>query len=329
MDKQYFLKLLDKHLKGKASKEEQNFLISYYDLYQSEEEVLKLWTEEKKELLKEEIRTSVWQNIYNYEKPIARIRTINRFTRVAAAAIFIVICSSVFFYWYTPPAKVKIDQRIAHKVVENRKIYLPDGSTVVLSAGSKLHYPSSFDSAGTRDVYLEGEAFFDIMHNASKPFIVHSGKVITTVLGTAFNIKAFPAEISITVTVIRGKVQVRDQTKLLGIITPHQQIVYNKQDGRSLQAVVPIEPYMDWQKQNLLLDNVTVGEAAGLLEQRFNVRIVFTSDVIKSKRFTTTLIEGETLEQALKLICEFNEAAYRYDATNSSLITIDDQPQNN
>lgn len=328
MDKQYFLKLLDKYLKGKASEEEQNFLIRYYDLFELEEEVMKLWPKGKKELLREEIRASVWQNIYNYEKPIARIKTINRFTRVAAAAIFIAVCFSAFFYWYNQPIKEQAGQRIAHQVVENQKIYLPDGSTAVVKAGSKLHYPSSFDSANTRDIYLEGEAFFDIRHNVSKPFIVHSGEISTTVLGTSFNIKAFPADKNITITVIRGKVKVSNRNKVVGTITRNQQITYNKQNGHATHAVVPVEPYMDWQKQNLLLDNVTVGEATELLEQRFDVSIVFTSEKVKSKRFTTTLIKDETLEQALKLICEFNDAVYRYDASNSSLIIIDDQIKN-
>src|SRR5690606_2859673 len=91
---------------------------------------------------------------------------------------------------------------------EHRLLHLPDGSTVIVGVGSKLNYPSSFDSLRTREVYLEGQAYFDIRHNPQKPFIIHTGKVATTVLGTSFNIKAWPEDQDITVTVTRGKVRV-------------------------------------------------------------------------------------------------------------------------
>src|SRR5688572_8298430 len=100
---------------------------------------------------------------------------------------------------------------------------LPDGSTVLLNEGSKLEYPITF-SGDTREVFLQGEGYFDIQHNPSKPFVVKTANVTTTVLGTAFNVKAFPSEKHITVTVTRGKVKVSKDEKVLGVITHDQQI---------------------------------------------------------------------------------------------------------
>src|SRR5690606_5004009 len=81
---------------------------------------------------------------------------------------------------------------------------------------SVLNYPKEFGE--TREVHLEGEGFFDIKHDPTRPFVVTSGNLTTTVLGTAFNIRALPNDDRIVVTVIRGKVQVKDGERVLGVI---------------------------------------------------------------------------------------------------------------
>src|SRR5690606_3857015 len=98
--------------------------------------------------------------------------------------------------------------------------------------------------------------------NAKKPFIVHTYNLQTIVLGTAFNIKAMPDDKEITVSVVRGKVKVSDRNKVLGIITPDQEIKYNKQKDNSEMKTVKDHHYLDWKSEDLLLDNVTIAEAA-------------------------------------------------------------------
>jgi ferric-dicitrate binding protein FerR (iron transport regulator) len=89
-------------------------------------------------------------------------------------------------------------------VLHRQLINLPDGSKVVLNANSKLEYPPGF-SNNTREVYLDGEAYFDIAHDPGKPFIVHTGSISTRVLGTAFNINAYRSQQFVEVTVTRVK----------------------------------------------------------------------------------------------------------------------------
>ena len=209
---------------------------------------------------------------------------------------------------------------VHHK--ENRVIFLPDGSTVILSPGSKLNYPSSFDGMEKREVFLEGQAFFDIKHNASRPFIVHTGKLATIVLGTAFNIKALPSETEITVTVKRGKVKVSDQDKILGVITPNQQITYNQRKVSSTVKVLDNDSYLDWKEQDLLFDNLTIAEAAKLLEERYKVKITISDQSISSQRFTTTFSKNESFEQILKSICIFNGVVYKYNKEKATAIIL-------
>ena len=358
MDKHYFLELLHKYLKDEATNEEHQFLLSYYNLFQSEPDVLALLSQEKKEELKSQIHTSIWQNISRGEQldetcmslPLTslpagkakqheyklmqaslplknklytneNVKPIKRWSvrMIAAAAILLAICTIGIFFLRNESAKNQTVVAQVNQQKINRLVRLPDGSTVIVSSGSKLNYPSSFDGLARREVYLEGQAFFDIKHNASKPFIVHTGQFETTVLGTAFNIKAFPGDIDITVTVTRGKVKVSDQNKTLGIILPRQQITYNKQKANPTLKTVDTDTYLDWKAQDLLFDDVTVAEAAELLEERFNVNITFSDQLIKSNRFTTTFLKGESLEQVLTSICEFNGAVYQYDKEKATV----------
>jgi len=86
--------------------------------------------------------------------------------------------------------------------------------------------------------------------------------------------------------------------------------------------VVNAPEYLEWKEQDLLLSDVTVAEAAKLLESRYKVEIRIADDSIRSKRFTTIVRKGETLDQILKSISEFNEAVYKYDA-DKTLVTLD------
>jgi ferric-dicitrate binding protein FerR (iron transport regulator) len=120
--------------------------------------------------------------------------------------------------------------------------------------------------------------------------------------------------------VSRGKVRVDDQNnRTLGVITPNQQITYDKINRNIIQKVVNAPEYIEWKEQDLLLSDVTVAEASRLLESRYEVEILINDDSIRSKRFTTIVRKGETLDQILRSISEFNEAVYQYSDDRSSI----------
>ncbi|WP_423146367.1 FecR family protein [Rubrolithibacter danxiaensis] len=327
MDKQYFLVLLHKYLKGKATSEEQSFLISYYNLFQNEPDVTALLTDEKKEELKKQLQDSIWNTISEEEQSYKKIRAIKTIlVRTAVAAVLVAICTVGLYF-----LNVRKDEALTPVTVSNFQkgdqiIHLPDGSTVILSSGSKLQYPSSFTSSSKREVNLDGGAFFDISHNPSKPFVVHTGKVQTTVLGTAFSVEAFSWERDITVTVSRGKVKVSDQHKMQGIITPDQQIKYNRFKAVSSKKNVDAAGYTNWKGLNLIFDDITVAEAAALLQNKFAVAIRLKDNFSNSKRFTATFNRDESLEHILKSICEFNGASYFYDKQKALVIIKSTRP---
>ncbi len=259
-----------------------------------------------------------------FAQPLQKQRSLfSPWIKVAAVVTLALLAGAI---WYGRSLKNEssyIAQASQPAASEHQFLKLPDGSTVVLNAGSHLEYPASFDGKGRREVLLRGEGYFDIQHDASKPFIVRTGNLTTTVLGTAFNIKAYDDEKNITVTVTRGKVQVSDQGRTLGVITPNQEITFDKSDRQSQQRSVDSNEAIAWKSHDIFFDDITLQEAAAQLEERFHTSIRFENEKTGHCRFTATFLNGEDLDQILQIICEFNGASYVRDAAGNMLIKGD------
>lgn len=322
MEKQYFIQLLKKYLKGETTVEEDELITSYYNLFEREPEVLELLNHEEKEEIKNSIYSSIQDNITRQEHATGRLRTISGWvTRSAAAAVLLIaILSVVFLLNHRTSSHPPIASTVTDKK-QNRVFHLPDGSIVVLDYGSKLNYATSFSQASTRDVYLEGQAFFDIHHDPAKPFIVHTGQVMTTVLGTAFNVKAEKDAQHITVTVTRGKVKVSDHHYTLDLLTPDQQLIYDRKTGSAMKSNVQANDFLQWTgKEDLAVEDMSFEETVHLLEDKFNTPITINDSMLKKIRFTTVLLKSENLKQILETICEFNGATWNYNKENSAII---------
>lgn len=190
---------------------------------------------------------------------------------------------------------------------DHRLVRLADGSTVILNKNSYLTYTRAFNSK-RREVTLSGEGYFDIKHDPSKPFLVHAGKITVTVLGTAFNINTTK---KIAVTVTRGKVSVSVEHKLIGALTPGQQISYDENQEQAQRAIINANQVVKWQASDLFFDNVSMQDAAETLENRFNKTIRFENDKVKKCVFSGAFTHGEHLVDMLKVICAFNKATFR------------------
>ena len=321
MGKEYFIELLRKYLSGQATIEEEELIISYYNLFENDPDVLDLLNSEEKGAIKEEIYSAVQRNIAQLENHPARVRWMpGRAIGKAAACILIIagIYALNLLNNRTTPGPNVISPPADKK--QNLVFHLPDGSMVILNYGSKLHYAPDFNRSVTRDVYLEGQAYFDIHHNPDKPFIVHTDKVTTTVFGTAFNVKAVKGEQRITITVTRGKVKVSDQNKILGSLTPGQQIVYDRIDGNIVKSTTGAGNFMQWKDQeDLVIENLTFEETAKILEDKFNVTISFKDSSLKNSRFSTVLLKMEKLDHLIQTICDFNGAVWVYDKEKTAI----------
>ena len=243
-------------------------------------------------------------------------RKLQPLVKYMAAAVMI-LAIGLGTYYYTQPAPAVVVQQTpeppAH--VDHRYIRLPDGSTVLLNTGSQLNYPDSFGN--TREVHLTGEAYFDIRHNNDKPFIVYAGNTRTVVLGTAFDIKAFPGQQNVVVTVTRGKVRVEKDEQTIAILTPNEQLVVANNNSAAKKETVNTNEAIAWKQDDILLDDVPLREAVQELEERFRCTITLGNAALGNCRITASFLHRESLNEVIQVIARINSMDYRFDANNT------------
>lgn len=245
-----------------------------------------------------------------------------------AAVVFLI---AVAIWWLlprkmapnTPIVKTGNPSQPLKPVIDSKGkkyIRLQDGSMVLLNEGSRLEYPEVFDKHA-REVVLIGEGYFDISHDVTRPFVVHTGKVSTTVLGTAFNIKAYPGQKEITVTVTRGKVKVSDAKRTLGLVVPNESIAVNTENDTYRQEKVNAAQVVGWKEQYLVLDNLSLEEAALLINNKYHIDISFASENLKYCRISATFLNNESLEQVLTVVTGVVNAAYTIQPNDQVIIS--------
>ena len=190
-----------------------------------------------------------------------------------------------------------------------RVVHLPDGSTILLNSNSRLDYSSGFGDT-MREVVLSGEAYFDIAHLSGRPFLVRTGKLTTRVLGTAFNIRAYPGDKAIEVTVTSGKVQVLKENSSVGLLTDNQQMRYDKGSESCLRQKVDVKPLVAWKPEEVSFDDITMEETAKRLGQWFGVSVSFVNPALKDCRVTATFYREDSLEEIMTVICAVNQSSF-------------------
>lgn len=257
------------------------------------------------------------------------------FSGMAAAVLVLV---AVAGWWLLPEkntAPAMAEEVHAVKGTRSR-VTLPDGSVVVLNADSRLTYGAHFNEA-LREVYLEGEAYFDVVKNSDKPFIIHTAQMNVKVLGTAFNIRAYPDDSTAETALIRGSVEVSmADTKMKPVILkpleklvvylyadrPEKTINQKEQDFEVLPLIMPeqnsIPPETAWVENKLVFRDESFSMLAARLERWYGVQISLNGPEVRDLRFTGQF-EKETIEQVLKALQI--TAEFRY-SVNGNNITI-------
>jgi len=208
-------------------------------------------------------------------------------------------------------------------------IQLPDGTTVLLNAGSKLTYTKDFGKS-LREVHLEGEGYFDVKENRKMPFVIHTSDIDIRVLGTVFNVKAYPDDKKTETSLIRGSIEVtiRNRPNDKIILSPSEKLVVeNKVAGLRQLAIhpeqagpVPVDPVpviavnkltynpadssvaeTGWTENKLVFRDESFADLATSMERWYDVQIAFRNAMIAETRFTG-IFENETIEQALEAL---------------------------
>ena len=227
-----------------------------------------------------------------------------------AAAILVVVLASFFtyyIYFLRPSAHAPAPLSGLPVPAADQCITLSDGSKVLLHKNAHILCDSVF-TGPTREVTLSGEAYFDIRHDA-RPFIVHTGVIKTTVLGTAFNINEHDKDIVITVT--KGKVRVENGAGDFGILRGNEQLTVDRVHNKLHKTQVDAGEAIAWKKPYLLFNDASMKEAVQELEKRFHVTIALTNPALENCNVTATFTGGEPLEQVIKVLSKINNMEYR------------------
>jgi len=233
--------------------------------------------------------------------------------RWSIAATVAIILAGLAWVWYDDAHPSKMAPVAGNMHVskstdrsEYQYLLLPDSTEVWLNAASTLEFPKSFDK-NKREVVLKGEAFFDVKHADKIPFIIYTGNVSTEVLGTAFNIKAYPDMEKITVSVKRGKVKVNYAKKQVAMLTVGQQISINQRSMAVSEKSVKQSEAAAWQDGKLVYDDYMIGDIILDLERVYNEKVKVEVGGVETLRISTSFKRDQGIEKALEVLCRLTD----------------------
>lgn len=270
-----------------------------------------------------------------------------------AMALVIALLVTVAGVFYTTPSTVKtakapalpVASEVSTRYGSKSNIVLPDGTKVSLNAGSKLTYDKNFGES-VRNVQLTGEAYFDVVHNAEKPFVIHTKAMEIKVLGTEFNVKSYPDENTTEASLIRGSIEVtlKDKRAEKIIMKPNEKLVVSNDISEvepsivaKTRKLVPSTPLINlghvnyfsldstiletsWVNNRLVFEDESFEQVATRMSRWYGVEFEFEDTRIQNLRFTGNF-RNETVDEALKAMQITADFSYRIMADKHIIIT--------
>lgn len=182
------------------------------------------------------------------------------------------------------------------------RIELEDGTKVWINSASRLQYPVVF-SGDTREVYLEGEAYFEVRRDSSRPFIVHAGEQKVTVLGTSFGITCYTNDVNDYTTLVSGKVKVElEQGKQVFVLEPGTQVEYNKENGMVRERRVDVAEFVAWKEGKYVFKQKRLEDILSTLSRWYDFEVFYQNSEMKEVLFSGELRRFDDFNYLLRLI---------------------------
>ena len=265
-----------------------------------------------------------WETIENK----VRIRKLKIYTGtfLKYAAILVVAFVLGLYVHYLLTGR---DQSVQYAEVEVMygqmgHLFLFDGTEVWLNSGTKFKYPNKFNT-NERNVFVEGEAYFKVAPNKCLPFKVKTGKLEVEVLGTSFNLSAYPTDLTQSVFLDEGKVQINDMVgDKIGEVSPGQMAV--KTDGNPSVQVKNADSYFytSWKDGKITFSSEKLSEIARKMERWYNVEIRFDQEALKDFNFSGTILRNKPIDQTIMAMELLAPIRFHYQVRpkEKNLITI-------
>lgn len=287
-------------LEGKSTLKGQELWDNWYDNPKLMAENQKMIVSSKAKIKKEIVAI----------KKTKKIRFISRKSWAIAASFLVLVGLSSFFLFST---SLFNNREYTTNRGERAKITLSDGTQIWLNAASTLKYPTEF-KGDTREVYLTGEAFFDVAKDKAHPFIIHTDKMDTKVVGTSFNVQAYPDQLKQEVAVLTGKVNVKSTVTDENIyVTPGQKVVLNEHNNKlHAYSGVPKSTVSLWRKNILVFEETPLPEVIATLNRNYNVAIKVENKNLNNLKISA-YFKALPADQVIDLVCNIVNATYKLD----------------
>ncbi len=317
MQRKKFVSLLRQYLKGQLPDKSRTIIDEWFSAIGRNESV-DLLTQEQEEELRMQYQAGIKTRIHTQPAYAAK-RSFGWAKMGIAASVLILI--SIGGYLYTSFQATVLDRFLGYETIVNedaheKTVSLPDGSKVTLAQGSKLKYFTSQEN-NTRNVLLSGAAFFDVVRNPNKPFMVHSGHITTKVLGTSFRVENSALNEEVKVTVRTGLVAVFEDINNEGIesnhqrviLTPNQQVIYRSKEKILVSQLVELPQEIPEIKKkyndiSTLFEQAPVSEIFDSMEKLYGIPIRYDSILFSNCKLTTSL-EGGDLYNRLSIYVKY------------------------
>lgn len=250
----------------------------------------------------------------------SRKRKYVRFSMLAASVVFCLISLAVFFHLNNDPGDKITLNPSSFTVKQNAPgmkstFQLPDGSVVKLNSDSELKFADQFE--GVREVFLTGEAFFEVVENSEMPFVVRIGDLSITALGTSFNINAFGNRPEIGICLADGKVRVEHldlTTEVSTSVTlePGEKAVFQKKETRLSKELFDPEIDLAWKNKILVFTSSSFPEIEAGIERWYGVKIIIEEELKAGWKFTGRF-HNSSLENVMKSLVYSRKLAFSID----------------
>jgi len=199
------------------------------------------------------------------------------------------------------------------------KVKLSDGTLVYLNSGSTLKYPVKFLNGKSREVFLDGEAYFVVSKDKNHPFIVNANEISTQVYGTEFNISSYKNDTNLDIVLVEGSIGVynnlKNEKQLL--LVPNEKASFNKKDLKFAKETVDAKNFIAWKDGVLLFENATFESIVKKLERNYNVSIQNNFTSLNTVKFSGTF-DTETIDEIVKAFQAYK--SFNYTITDNQII---------
>lgn len=307
-----YTNLIGKYLSGNMSSPEKKELMSWVESDASNQDFLDdmigVWgkTGEAEPSFEANI-DAAWAKVdqrlpsVESEQPVgAKVRSIGsgrrRLLQIAAAAVLVLMAG----WWWSIDKPNDVWLAIDTMDGAVKMVNLPDGSEIWLNANSRLSYPESFTK---RQIRLEGEAFFDVARMEDSPFEIYSGEAKTTVLGTSFNVRAYPEEEVIEISVASGKVTFEEKNGEQKVtLVKNNSAIFKKKENTIVKVEEAISNVTSWKTKEFDFSELAVGEMLDIFERHFGVRFENVHPRLANMNLRLRNQPAEDLPELLEII---------------------------